>query len=289
MTGIQINSVSKEYKSKKVLESINLNIDSGAYGLLGNNGAGKTTLLNIIATLLPATKGCISINDILISAKNIIQLRKNIGYIPQESNMYPNLTVGEVLEYFGLLNGVENCTYRCDELLEFINLKDEKNTKYKNLSGGMKRRLSLAIALINNPNILLTDEPTTGVDPIERMRMRNLLLELSKTKTILLSTHILEDITHICDKLAYLKKGNIIYDGDTKEMIQQVSGKVWLYDGLDKEVHDTIASSYMLLNKSITTQNNVVKFYSKQKIQLKGVIPVEPTFEDAYIIIGEEN
>lgn len=201
---IQIKNLSMEYKKGiKSLNNINLSIESGIYGLLGENGAGKSTLMKILVTLLQPTEGIIDINGMRLERKNYEQIKGIIGYLPQELGLYPNLTVQESLEYVGILNGMKKDDYKkqINYYLEKTSLTEHRNKKNRQLSGGMKRRVGLIQALLHNPSILIVDEPTTGLDPEERIRIRNLLVDFAKNRTVLFSTHVTEDIAATCDKL----------------------------------------------------------------------------------------
>lgn len=209
---IELLNVSKIYKNETVaLDNISLNIGNGVFGLLGRNGAGKTTLLRILTTIIKPTKGEVNILG-------------NVGYMPQEFGFYKEFTVKEIMEYICILRNIDYKRNKVsiEILLENLNLKAQENKKYKNLSGGMKRRLGLAQAMIEEPEILIVDEPTAGVDPQERIRIRNLLLDYGKTHTVIFSTHIIEDIEHICTNLAILDYGKLLFCGSLDSAI--VSG-----------------------------------------------------------------
>lgn len=209
---IELLNVSKIYKNETVaLDNISLNIGEGVFGLLGRNGAGKTTLLRILTTIIKPTKGEVNILG-------------NVGYMPQEFGFYKEFTVKEIMEYICILRNIDYKRNKVsiEILLKNLNLKAQENKKYKNLSGGMKRRLGLAQAMIEEPEILIVDEPTAGVDPQERIRIRNLLLDYGKTHTVIFSTHIIEDIEHICTNLAILDYGKLLFCGSLDSAI--VSG-----------------------------------------------------------------
>lgn len=211
---IQITNLSKNYGKKAALKDINLSIQEGMFGLLGKNGAGKTTLMKIMTTLLSPSGGSCYINGISIKEKK--KIRKMIGYIPQEFSLFPNFTCYEMLDYFMLLDNNDNKEGRKErilEVLEKVNLSDQKHVKIKNISGGMKRRIGIAQALLSNPKVIVADEPTAGLDLEERMHLRNLLKEQAKECVVIMSTHILSDIEGCCDKIAILQKGSLVYQG----------------------------------------------------------------------------
>lgn len=200
---------------------MSLELGPGLHGLLGRNGAGKTTLMRTMVGLLPVREGKISLCG--VSVKNLREVRKLIGYLPQEFSLYPNMKVYEVLDYIGVLSNMskrERQT-RIDELLERVNLTKERTKKVKSLSGGMKRRLGMAQALLHNPRILIADEPTVGLDPEERVRLRNLLVDEARDKIVILSTHIVEDIEAACEDVAILDEGKLIYDGSISGLIKK--------------------------------------------------------------------
>lgn len=222
---IVIHNLSKKYGKKEAIKNLSLTIPSGMYGLLGRNGAGKTSLMRILATLSVPTSGDIWLNG--ISIKETMKIREMVGYLPQDFSMYKNMTVFGAMDYLGLLSNIPDRLRKkqIDKLLEKVNLKDHTKTKIKALSGGMKRRLGIAQALLHNPEILIVDEPTAGLDPEERIRFRNLLSHFADGRIVLLSTHITSDIESVCERVAVLNDGRLIFHGDTNELVQQAAGK----------------------------------------------------------------
>lgn len=209
---IAISHLQKVFnRKKKALNNINLHIHNGMFGILGRNGSGKSTLMNILATLIPATKGKVTINN--ISIKETKAIRRMIGYLPQDFDFYPNMKVEESLYYLGILSNIPKCQLknRINEVLGQVNLIKYKRQKVKNLSGGMRKRLGIAQAIIHNPSIIIVDEPTAGLDPEERVRLRNLFSHLAKDRIVIISTHIVSDIASTCEQIAIL------------ELIQEVS------------------------------------------------------------------
>jgi ABC-type multidrug transport system, ATPase component len=221
---IRISNLSKNYGNKQALKGVSLYLEKGMFGLLGRNGAGKTTLMRILTTLLNKSTGEISICGIPVEKAS--EIRKIVGYLPQDFSCYPNMNVYEALDYLGVLSGVEKRKRkeRIVQLLEEVNLGDCRKVKVKALSGGMKRRLGIAQALLHEPKVLIVDEPTAGLDPEERIRFRNLLCEVAKNKIVMLSTHIVEDIEKTCENIAILDKGEIIYNGLIKSFIGEAKG-----------------------------------------------------------------
>lgn len=225
---IDIVNLSKKYGKTEALKNVNLKIEKGMYGLLGRNGAGKTTLLRILATLNSKSDGEISINGTPIT--NSKEIRKIIGYLPQNFSTYPNMSVWKTMEYFDLLSEmpVKSRKKRIERLLQQVNLWEERKCKVRHLSGGMRQRLGIALALINDPQIIIADEPTAGLDPEERIRLRNMLADLAKDKIVILSTHIVDDISVTCKKIGVLHEGKLLFDGEAKELEQIALGKVFI-------------------------------------------------------------
>ena len=223
---IEIEELYKRYGKKMALDGISLSVEEGLFGLMGQNGAGKTTLLRILATLIPKSYGNVSINGIPIS--DVKRIRSIIGYLPQEFSFYPGMTVLDTMYYFGALSDKGNGYKKTvPELLEMVNLADKADAKVNKLSGGMKRRLGMAVTMISDPMVYLIDEPTAGLDPEERVRFRRLICDLAEKKTVILSTHIIEDIEDTCERMAILHTGNICYDGTVDDALASMDGKVW--------------------------------------------------------------
>lgn len=285
---IKIQNLSKTYRKSnvKALDNVSLTIGRGIFGLLGNNGAGKTTLMNILTTLVDFTQGEVYIKGIPLAPKNYMLLRKMIGYMPQEAGGYPNLSVRDTLDYFGILNGLTagERKNRVSELLNYLSLEKHADKRFKNLSGGMKRRLSLGIALISDPEILIADEPTTGVDPSERIKMRNLLLKLGEDKTVILSTHIIEDVSYTCEKLAILCEGKKKYEGDIEELMERASEKIWEIEVKDEKRLKQILEGNLVAGIERGQGKSAVKIISSQK-PYNDAVPAAPTLEDAYIAV----
>lgn len=216
---IVIKNLSKNYGKKQALKNINLTLENGMFGLLGRNGAGKTTLMRILATLLNKSEGEITICNIPISKSK--EIREITGYLPQDFSMYGNMSVYEAMDYLGVLSGLTKAERRerIFDLLNKVNLQGSRKVKVKALSGGMKRRLGIAQAILHNPKILIVDEPTAGLDPEERVRFRNLLCEIAEDRIVILSTHIVEDVEKTCENIAILNDGEIIYNGTLADFV----------------------------------------------------------------------
>lgn len=221
---LELVNVCKSYKEKEVLHNFSMKFEKGIYGLLGPNGAGKSTMMNIIADVLKPSKG-----DVLYDGVSIYKLkekyRSHIGYLPQHVGYYDNFTADMTLEYFANLRGVPKKEYkeRIENVLKAVNLSENAKQKVKTFSGGMKQRLGIAVALIANPDVLILDEPTVGLDPKERINFRELLIGLASEKTIILSTHIVSDVEDIADYLIFLKNGNIVLSDSTDNILEKTS------------------------------------------------------------------
>ncbi len=280
---ICIEDLTKKYGDHEVLKTVNLELEEGMHGLLGPNGAGKTTLMRILTTLVPKTSGKVTYNNISVSDKTAI--RKLIGYLPQEFSLYPNMTVYETMSYFYLLSNRKPTNAKIMALLKEVHLESCKKLKIKALSGGMKRRLGIAIALIHNPKVLIVDEPTAGLDPEERIRLRNLLAHFGRDKVVILSTHIAEDIALSCNSLTVMKKGHIAYNGKVSDFIKKGSGCVWKLpvkmDDLDKVKHQ-----YTVISTVLEGEEASLKIISKTKPE--GAVAINPTLEDAYMSMMQE-
>ncbi len=229
---IEIKNLTKTYSGKvHALRGIDLKIGTGMFGLVGPNGAGKTTLMRLLAGLLRPTDGQISIFGYDMLTNEGKQAAKSVlGYLPQELGLYPNLTAYEFLDYIAILKGVTDSQKRkqqIEHLLEVVRLTDVASRQLKTYSGGMKRRIGIAQAMLGDPKLLIVDEPTVGLDPEERVRIRNLLSDMASRCTVILSTHIIEDISHSCNDLAIMSNGGVLFRGSPSAMIQQAQGKVW--------------------------------------------------------------
>lgn len=225
---LQINEVTKVYGKKKALERFSCTLSNGVYGLLGPNGAGKTTLINIIAGVLKPTSGEIFFNGESTNRMGARFLDK-IGYLPQHPRFYKNYRAYEFLEYMSALKGIppKARKQRIEQVLEMVNLSDEKNKKIGSYSGGMRQRLGIAQAMLNNPDILILDEPTAGLDPKERIRFRNLISRLSDNRTVILATHIVPDVEYISEEVILLGAGIKIAQAPAANLMDAIAGKVW--------------------------------------------------------------
>lgn len=285
---IKINDLTVTFKNKvTAIDHADLEIPNGVFGLLGENGAGKTTLMRVLTTVLAPTSGTVSMDGILYCEGNYPKIQRQIGYLPQEIDLYPGLTVQECLEYMGNLAGVpkEECKKRIGYYLEKTSLTEHRKKKMRQLSGGMKRRVGLVQALLNEPKFLIVDEPTTGLDPEERIRIRNLLVDFSENRTVLFSTHVVEDLAAVCSQLAVMKRGNFLYAGSMKELVRQAKGHVWTCCLQDEIQVRKMEREYQISSKQLSEDGVQIRLIS-EKAPNVDCISVEPTLEDAYIYIS---
>ena len=285
---IKINDLTVTFKNKvTAINHADLEIPNGVFGLLGENGAGKTTLMRVLTTVLPPTSGTVSMDGILYCEGNYPKIQRQIGYLPQEIDLYPGLTVQECLEYMGDLAGVpkEDCRKRIQYYLEKTSLTQHRKKKMRQLSGGMKRRVGLVQALLNEPKFLIVDEPTTGLDPEERIRIRNLLVDFSENRTILFSTHVVEDLAAVCNQLAVMKKGQFLYAGSMKELVRAAKGHVWVCRLRDEVQAREIEKKYHISSKQLSEDGVQIRLISEKMPDIE-CVSVEPTLEDAYIYIS---
>ncbi len=280
---IVINNLSKNYGKKSALENVSVTIHSGMYGLLGRNGAGKTSLMRILATLSVPSSGEISMNDIPI--KETAKIREIVGYLPQDFSFYRNMSVYGAMDYLGLLSSIPDKVRkeRISALLEQVNLKENMRTKVKALSGGMKRRLGIAQALLHNPQILIVDEPTAGLDPEERIRFRNLLSEFAEDRIVILSTHISSDVESSCENIGVLDNGRMIWCGGTEELVKQAEGKVYLISAAKKK-DKLIKEKYTVLNIIASGSGTQYRVLSDTPPEEKHILQ-DPTLEDGYMYL----
>lgn len=287
MEGIKIEDLTVTFKNKvSAIHHADLEIPKGIFGLLGENGAGKTTLMRVLTTVLSPTSGTVTFDGMLYSEGNYEKIQRKIGYLPQEIDLYPSLTVQECLEYMGDLSGISKpaCKERIQYYLEKTSLSEHRRKKLKQLSGGMKRRVGLVQALLNEPEFLVVDEPTTGLDPEERIRIRNLLVDFSENRTVLFSTHVVEDLVATCNQLAVMKKGKFLYSGSMKELLEQAKGRVWICKVADERMARELEQRYHVSSKQYVGNELQMKLISELPPQIE-CSPCAATLEDAYIYI----
>lgn len=286
---ITISSLSKTYPGNvHALRDVSLEIGTGMFGLLGPNGAGKTTLMRILAGIISPTGGTATIlGHTLTTPAGKQAVKETLGYLPQELGLYPDLTAAEFLDYIAILKGINDGNVRkrqITELLELVRLTDKANARIKTYSGGMKRRVGIAQALLGTPQLIIVDEPTAGLDPEERIRFRNLLVDTAARCTVILSTHIVEDIGQSCNDLAVIREGQVLYRGSPRALITQARGNVWnitMENGSRPDGGLTIVSTLQLAEG---VQYRVV---GKPESQYPAQ-PAEPSLEDGYMWLMKE-
>lgn len=280
---IEIQNLSKNYGKKKALSEVNLLIPQGMFGLLGPNGAGKTTLMKVLTTLLKKTNGEVTICGVPVEDSK--RIRNMTGYLPQDFSMYGNMTAYEALDYLAVLSGMSKAERKrkVPEMLEKVNLLEKRKTKVRSMSGGMKRRLGIAQAIIHDPKVIIVDEPTAGLDPEERVRFRNLLCEIAKERIVLLSTHIVGDIEATCENIAVLDQGKIRFNGKVSELLSLVKDKVYSAEIAAVEL-DQVKETYMVTGILVTGSTANVKIIADEK-PFPQAKPVQPDVEDAYMYL----
>ena len=286
---ITVDDLTKVYRSRfyrthtVALDHLSLTIEMGMFGLLGPNGAGKTTLMRVLATLLQPTSGGAYVGDWKVDDRNQKwKIRAQLGYLPQEIQMYDNLSAREFLAFVAALKRipVEERGQQIGKMLELTGLSDAAERKIRAYSGGMKRRLGVAQALIGNPKVLIVDEPTAGLDPQERVRFRNLLVELARERLVLLSSHITEDIAQTCSRLAVLDHGQLRFHGSIQTLLQTTAGRVWEFTTVDHAVQER--EDLRVVAITHTEQGTHFRVLAEDK-PTADAVPASPTVEDAYL------
>lgn len=279
---LTIQNLTKEFGPLRAVDSVSVTMTGGVYGLLGVNGAGKTTLMRMLTTLIFPTSG-----EILWDGQDIFALdgeyRKNLGYLPQDFGYYPDFSVQDYLMYIASIKGLRPAVARerVAQLLNQVGLSKARNKKMKTLSGGMKRRAGIAQAMLNDPKILILDEPTAGLDPSERIRFRNLISELSGDRIVLLSTHIVSDIEYIANEILLMKDGAITLSGTAEEIVASMPEKVWTFT-VPKAKIDGYLHAYKVANVKTTPGGGELRVLSAQR-PTADAIAVEPNLEDAFL------
>ena len=279
---LTLDRLTKQYGSKIALDRIDATFEPGIYGLLGANGAGKTTMMRLICDILKPTSG-----EVTFNGTNIREMgesyRAAIGYLPQDFGYYPNFTAMNFLLYMASLKGL-NARYAKEkslELLETVNLSEVKDKKIKTFSGGMKQRLGIAQAFLNNPQILILDEPTAGLDPKERVKFRNLISSFAEDKIVILSTHIVTDVEYIADEILVIKGGTLLKKGAESTIIQEISGKVWECR-VTKQEAERLENRLTVCNSKTENGEAVLRIVSDSK-PCDTAVSVSPCLEDLYL------
>jgi ABC-2 type transport system ATP-binding protein len=281
---IAISQLTKDYGKFRALDDVNLSIETGMFGLLGPNGAGKTTLMRIITTLLPPTGGHVSVGqyDVMRSPEKI---RSLLGYLPQDFGFYRGLNAFELLDYIAVMKNIPSDKRQAQvrRVLEEVNLIHEARRRVGTYSGGLRQRLGIAQALLGDPELLVVDEPTAGLDPEERMRFRNLLARLSGQRTVLLSTHIVADIEASCSGVAVLDRGRLVFCGTPAGLVDLARGRVWSLQ-IAGEDWESIETRYPILSSRPENGHIQVRLLADEKPHATA-LPGEPSLEDGYLAV----
>ena len=285
--GLEFDKVSKEFSSFRAVDCVNYTMKKGVYGLLGVNGAGKTTLMRMLCTIIRPTEGKIRWNG-----KDIFELgetyRGILGYLPQEFGYYPDMSIYDYLMYIASIKGIRQSVakQRIDQLLRQVALSKYKKRRMRTLSGGMIRRVGIAQAMLNNPKILVLDEPTAGLDPNERVRFRNLISELSENRLVLLSTHIVSDVEFIANEIILMKDGKFFYTGSTEDLVRSMDESVFQCVVPKNEVNWYL-QNYLVGNIKTIPEGAELRIISKTA-PVRNAIRQDATLEDAFLLYFAE-
>jgi ABC-type multidrug transport system ATPase subunit len=280
---LSIRNVSKTYANGvQALNNISLDIPLGMYGLLGPNGAGKSTLMRTIATLQEPDEGKIFLGNLdVLTEKD--KVRQTLGYLPQEFGLYPKAKAEDLLDYFAVLKGITNRASRkevVEALLKQTNLWEKRKEKLGGFSGGMKQRFGVAVALLGNPKLMIVDEPTAGLDPAERVRFLNLLSELGENSVVILSTHIVEDVSELCTRMAIIAKGQILQEAEPLKAVEALQGKIWRRI-VDKSALAEFGREHKIISTKLLSGRTVIHIHSEEDPG-SGFEKVAPDLEDVY-------
>lgn len=280
---LSIRNVSKTYANGvQALNNVSLDIPLGMYGLLGPNGAGKSTLMRTLATLQEPDKGSIHLGGIDVLQQKE-EVRQTLGYLPQEFGLYPKARAGDLLDYFAVLKGITKRASRrevVESLLKQTNLWDVRRQKLGGFSGGMKQRFGVAVALLGNPKLMIVDEPTAGLDPAERVRFLNLLSELGENSVVILSTHIVEDVSELCTRMAIISKGQILQEAEPLKAVEGLQGMIWRRI-VQKSGLPQLEREHKIISTKLLSGRTVVHIYSEEDPG-NGFEGVAPDLEDVY-------
>lgn len=280
---LEINNVSKTYSNGvQALRNVTLAIPNGMFGLLGPNGAGKSTLMRILATLQEPDNGTVQLDGIDV-LKQKEEVRQTLGYLPQEFGVYPRARAEDLLDYFAVLKGITNRAARkevVETLLKQTNLWEKRRQKLGGFSGGMKQRFGVAVALLGNPKLMIVDEPTAGLDPAERVRFLNLLSELGENSVVILSTHIVEDVSELCTRMAIISKGCILQEGEPLKAVEGLQGMIWRRI-VEKGGLPKLEREHKIISTKLLSGRTAVHIYSEDDPG-NGFEPVAPDLEDVY-------
>jgi ABC-type multidrug transport system ATPase subunit len=280
---LQIQGVSKTYPNGvQALRDVTLTIPAGMYGLLGPNGAGKSTLMRIIATLQDPDEGSVHFSDIDVLRQKD-QVRETLGYLPQEFGVYPNVSAERLLDHFAVLEGISERGARkeaVEAILRQVNLWEVRRQKLGSHSGGMRQRFGVAVALLGNPRLIIVDEPTAGLDPAERVRFLNLLSELGESSVVLLSTHIVEDVSELCTRMAVIDEGEILLEAEPLRAVDQLRSRIWRRV-VSKEELPELKRKHSVISTKLLSGRPVVRVYSDEAPG-PDFEPSEPDLQDVY-------
>ena len=288
---LSISNLTKTYNNGvKAVDNLNAEIGKGMFGLLGPNGAGKSTLMRTIATLQAPDSGKVYFNGIDI-LKDKMELRKTLGYLPQEFGVYPKVSAVNMLDYFATLKGIASKKDReklIDRVLELTNLYDVRRIYVSGYSGGMKQRFGIAQLLLNNPQLIIVDEPTAGLDPAERQRFLNILREIGTENTVIFSTHIVDDVKELCHELAIMNNGCILQKTTPEKATESLRGKIWIKI-INKDELEEMELKYSVLSSNYNRDNSInIRVYSELKLE-NGFKEETPNLEDVYFISLKED
>ena len=280
---LKIEHISKRFKDKTAVDDVSLTLTTGVWGLLGANGAGKTTLMRMIADIMTPSSGTISFNGKDIH-KMGAEYRNIFGFLPQDFGYSRDFTVKDYLEYIAALKDVphKETTKKINHLLDILTLSDVKEKKIAKLSGGMKRRVGIAQAMLNDPKILVMDEPTAGLDPGERVRFRNFISEFSHDRIVLISTHIVSDIEYIATRNAIMKEGKIVDVGTTNELVKQIEGKVWSCVVPAEKMIEYEMRLHIINQRNEDNDRISIRYLAEQSA-IDGSVTATPRLEDLYL------
>jgi len=280
---LRIEHLSKTYEGGiRALDDVSLSIPRGMFGLLGPNGAGKSTLMRILATLQEADAGSVRLGDIDVLARKD-EVRKTLGYLPQEFGVYPNVSAEVLLDHFALLKGIASRAARrevVEALLQQVNLWEVRKQKLGGYSGGMRQRFGVAVALLGSPTLVIVDEPTAGLDPAERVRFLNLLSELGENSVVLLSTHIVDDVSELCTRMAIIDQGEILLEAEPLRAVAELRGQIWRRVIAKSEL-DSLQREHAVISTKLLGGRTVVRVYGDTSPDA-GFDPTEPNLEDVY-------
>lgn len=282
---LKLDRVSKQYKNKIAVDRISMELSPGVYGLLGANGAGKTTLMRMLCGILDPDAGEITLDGISVKEE---EYRDKLGYLPQEFGCYPEFTALDFLVYIAALKGISKARAKkkARELLSYVGLEGQEKKKVRTFSGGMRQRLGIAQVLLNEPSVIILDEPTAGLDPKERVRFRNMISKLGSEAIVLLSTHIVSDVEYIADTILVMKDGKMLHSGRREEILKAVSGKVWECE-VTQDAMAGLTEKYNVVNVREEHGKYCLRLIAEEKPNETAKVE-EPTLEDLYLYYFSE-